>query len=431
MSNLQNGELSTIADEQSQLDLAGALMAVGAPNGCVIGTTSKAFHRSFTNIPSQGYPPVIPSYINSAYARIDKEERLSVGRISVFEYVNNKEAALAYSKIISWTPSQWWVPSPHALIEGIGEKCIVNISRTPNGAGDCIFALLLMGTIVVNTVFPVEGDFKKYLIKLDDVLSRYLKTPNSLTEKIRQLDEAAKRKVEEVARRIAEENSKREAEELVRREAEVAQFVETARLLTNQHIRTLLTKRLQGIRRDDYGNVFDEKWVIEIRYFLSNVVGRSYPLPVWFGEPEYLRAIQLIDNLVADYHEGQEEKIDSSSDSVEKMSPLDFEHYCAEILRKGGWSATVTQASGDQGIDLIAHRGNVKAVLQCKKYAQPVGNGAVQEIIAGKQFEQADIAAVVSNNSYTPSAKQLANAASVHLLHYTELEHFAEIVGIA
>jgi len=91
----------------------------------------------------------------------------------------------------------------------------------------------------------------------------------------------------------------------------------------------------------------------------------------------------------------------------------------------------VTQASGDQGIDVIATRDNVKAVLQCKKYSQPVGNAAVQEIIAGKQFEQADIAAVVSNNSYTQSAKQLANAAGVHLLHYAELEQFAEKVGIA
>ncbi len=73
----------------------------------------------------------------------------------------------------------------------------------------------------------------------------------------------------------------------------------------------------------------------------------------------------------------------------------------------------------------------MKAVFQCKKYAQPVGNGAVQEIAAGKQHEQADIAAVVSNATYTPSAKQLAGTTGVYLLHYSELHGFADKLGIA
>lgn len=89
-----------------------------------------------------------------------------------------------------------------------------------------------------------------------------------------------------------------------------------------------------------------------------------------------------------------------------------------------------TPASGDQGIDVIASYGNVKAVFQCKKYAQPVGNGAVQEIVAGKQFERADIAAVVSNATFTTSAKQLASTTGVHLLHYSELQGFAEKLGM-
>ncbi|MBI4842975.1 MAG: restriction endonuclease [Nitrospirae bacterium] len=81
-------------------------------------------------------------------------------------------------------------------------------------------------------------------------------------------------------------------------------------------------------------------------------------------------------------------------------------------------------------MDVIANRGNIKAVFQCKKYSKPVGNGAVQEVIAGKKFEKANIAAVVSNTSYTKSAKQLANVAGVHLMHYTELERFANKAGV-
>ena len=319
-------------------------------------------------------------------------------------------------------PNHLWVPNPHSAIQGVGEKCVVNVSKKPNGAADYASALLLIETMVINTAFPTEGSLNEYLIKISDVLSRYLKAPNLLAEEIRQLDEATKCKAEEkMARQIMEENAQREAE--------IVQFFDSVRRLTNQHIRTLLTKRLQGIRRDDYGNVFDEKWVAELRYFLANVVERSHPAPEWFGEAEYLQATQLIDNLVADYHKGEEGEAHSSSDSIDQMSPLDFEHFCAEILRKNGWNATVTQASGDQGIDVIATRENVKAVFQCKKYAQPVGNGAVQEIIAGKQFERADVAAVVSNATYTPSAKQLASTTGVFLLHFSELDGFAEGAG--
>ena len=109
---------------------------------------------------------------------------------------------------------------------------------------------------------------------------------------------------------------------------------------------------------------------------------------------------------------------------------IQFEHYFAEILRSNRWNTRVTQASGDQGINIIATRGNVKAVFQCKKYSQPVGNGEVQEIVAGKQYDQADIAAVVSNAMFTPSAKQLAGTTGVHLLHYSELQGFADTLFV-
>ncbi|NOS73698.1 MAG: restriction endonuclease [Methyloglobulus sp.] len=109
----------------------------------------------------------------------------------------------------------------------------------------------------------------------------------------------------------------------------------------------------------------------------------------------------------------------------EQMTPIDFEHYCAGILRNNGWQTKVTKGSGDQGVDIVSEHGDIKAVFQCKKYSNPVGNKAVQEIIAGKHFEQADFATVVSNAQFTASAKQIANIAGVKLLHYSELDNFA------
>ena len=116
--------------------------------------------------------------------------------------------------------------------------------------------------------------------------------------------------------------------------------------------------------------------------------------------------------------------------NVNDLSPIDFEHHCADILKQNGWITRVTQASGDQGIDVIATYGDIKAVFQCKKYSNPVGNKAVQEIVAGKQFERANIAAVVSNIGYTASAKQLAQSTGTYLLHYSELAEFHQKIGM-
>src|SRR5260364_238896 len=60
-------------------------------------------------------------------------------------------------------------------------------------------------------------------------------------------------------------------------------------------------------------------------------------------------------------------------------------------------------------------------------YSQPVGNAAVQEVIAGKVFEQADLAVVVSNATFTKSARQLATSAGVLLLHHEQLSELEDM----
>ena len=50
----------------------------------------------------------------------------------------------------------------------------------------------------------------------------------------------------------------------------------------------------------------------------------------------------------------------------------------------------------------------MSVVLQCKLYARPVGNKAVQEVAAARTFYDAGFAAVVSNADYTEAARRLA-----------------------
>lgn len=247
-----------------------------------------------------------------------------------------------------------------------------------------------------------------------------------------------------------EANKNKRLELFKKDEADISALIE-------QYIRTLYVKYTQTIIRDDYGNFFYDKWFQEMDYFIENVIMKDTNLSgylhaslekleaigVRYDEKE-AQAMQAAEELslfrisetrkkiiaaVAEYELNNIENSSNLAVDVDSLDPIQFEHFCADILRKSGWNARVTQASSDQGIDVIANRGNIKAVFQCKKYSQPVGNGAVQEIIAGKQFEQAHIAAVVSNNSYTKSAKQLASTAGVYLLHHHELHQFAQNWG--
>lgn len=103
------------------------------------------------------------------------------------------------------------------------------------------------------------------------------------------------------------------------------------------------------------------------------------------------------------------------------MSPQEYEHYCAAVLRESQWAARVTQASGDQGVDIVAEKGGARIVVQCKKYSKPVGNRAVQEIVAAIAHEEAERGVVVATSGYTRAAKRLAASNRVLLLHHSQL----------
>jgi restriction system protein len=104
-----------------------------------------------------------------------------------------------------------------------------------------------------------------------------------------------------------------------------------------------------------------------------------------------------------------------------KMSPLEFEQFCAAILSRGGWNTTLTPGSGDQGADIVARRNGECLIVQCKLYSGPVGNKAVQEAHTAMVHVGGTRAAVVSNAEFTPQAQQLANTTGTELLHFTQL----------
>lgn len=67
------------------------------------------------------------------------------------------------------------------------------------------------------------------------------------------------------------------------------------------------------------------------------------------------------------------------------QGPYAFEHFVAHLLKCMGFHARVTQASGDGGIDVIAHKDELGfeppiIKVQCKQVLDPIGRPAVQQL---------------------------------------------------
>lgn len=188
----------------------------------------------------------------------------------------------------------------------------------------------------------------------------------------------------------------------------------------SDHLSTLAVKRSQGIRIDDYGKVDGSKWIKECQHFMDRVVR---PL-LTEEEAQALYDVGFNDvcnELLEAPVRRENARIEAQSSYDDKISPTNFEQFCADELAKAGWRTSLTKGSGDQGVDVIAKRNGTVLVVQCKKYGQPVGNAAVQEVIAAKAYMRAKYAAVITNASYTKSAIELASSTDVLLLHHTEI----------
>lgn len=109
------------------------------------------------------------------------------------------------------------------------------------------------------------------------------------------------------------------------------------------------------------------------------------------------------------------------------MTGNEFEYFCANILSKNDfYDIEVTQASGDQGVDIIAYRDRVKFGIQCKCYSSFVGNSSVQEAYSGSMFYDCHVPVVMSNQYFTQSAINLSEKIKVVLWDRDQLNKMIE-----
>lgn len=107
---------------------------------------------------------------------------------------------------------------------------------------------------------------------------------------------------------------------------------------------------------------------------------------------------------------------DDPMEAVDKMEGHDFEHWCAGLLKKNGFSdVVVTPGSGDQGVDITAEKDGILYAIQCKCYSSDLGNKPVQEVHAGKTLYGRHVGVVMTNRGFTAGARELAQSTGVLL----------------
>jgi len=115
-----------------------------------------------------------------------------------------------------------------------------------------------------------------------------------------------------------------------------------------------------------------------------------------------------------------------SIDDVDLMDGFEFEEFLLSLFIKMGYKGYVTQATNDQGADLILEKLGNKIAVQAKCYTSNVSNDAIQEVVAAKAHYKCDSAMVVTNSYFTKKAKELAGCNNVKLIDRTQLAHSIE-----
>ncbi len=104
-----------------------------------------------------------------------------------------------------------------------------------------------------------------------------------------------------------------------------------------------------------------------------------------------------------------------SMEVVDLMNGYEFENFVSLLFSKMGYKCEVTKSSGDQGVDVIANKNEVKIGIQAKCYSNKVSNSAIQEVIAGMKYYNCDKGMVITNNYFTTSASEIAQVHNITL----------------
>ena len=116
-------------------------------------------------------------------------------------------------------------------------------------------------------------------------------------------------------------------------------------------------------------------------------------------------------------------------DEIYGLSPGDFEHYVADLFRQKGYRVIVRGGSGDHGVDLeLFGENNRRAVVQCKRYRDTVGEKVVRDLYGTLLHERASHAFLVTTADVSDAARKWAKGKPITIIDGSTLVDIASVL---
>ena len=313
--------------------------------------------------------------------------------------------------------------------------CVIIFSLIP------LIHLLIEWTKEGNKYFVIEGFKEQFIPRIRKEAEERKKAAEK--KAIAREKREKKRREKEIKIKRLEATNKRVTFK-IKREKYIKGLPKEVRKIINEKQNTIINAYRKLVKVGSFGQKNYDKFAQEFGEFLSSesknitklneLTSLNYMLIV---QDNKIRLYEANRDRYEDKHFGllngvlrnpidHIEKIIEQNDFDIKfdpnMDPFQYEIFCAEKFKENDWEAYATQGSSDQGVDVVATRGKEVLVAQCKKFSKPVGNKAVQEVVAGMKFYDANVGIVIAPNGFTNSAEKLAAANKIKLIHHSQIK---------
>jgi restriction system protein len=115
-----------------------------------------------------------------------------------------------------------------------------------------------------------------------------------------------------------------------------------------------------------------------------------------------------------------------SREKLLNMDPQVFELFVAALFRKRGHRVIVRGGSGDHGVDLeLVNSGGRRAIVQCKRYRDTVGEKTVRDLFGTLLHERASRAFMVTTADISDAAVRWARGKPITLINGKQLVDIA------
>jgi hypothetical protein len=203
---------------------------------------------------------------------------------------------------------------------------------------------------------------------------------------------------------------------------------------------TLVSTDWESLWRQDYLHrnfIFDGEGTFDGNYWRKKLVEaqtgvlvkRVYPPCIFMGDP-----VPLILDIETQSHEDakafakkEAELISVNSELIElvkkdgskihSLTPTQFEHLVASILKNQGFQVHLTKRTRDGGYDILCTSKTisgeeVKIIVECKKYdpRRPVGIDIARSVLFVKEKRNASQAMIVTTSYFTKGVKALKSS---------------------